>query len=262
MPILSVFRRHPRFAAQADAYADGELRGHERERFEAHLAACATCAARVAGARQLKAAIGRLPEAAAPRSFQLTRAMAERGAERAVAKPRSTPVYLSVARMAAGLAVVAFAGALAFSALGGEDGDSDEAAGGAAEISLSAAEAPVTSGPKDAAYDSAATGTPQLAPAATGGAAGSSVETPVAPLADNGATRSSNAPPGQDTQPVPAAQDDDGATSGVGIGPAPEALVEQEDEDSVSVLLFGLGLVAVAAVAVLGGLEVTRRVRR
>ena len=81
MRIVNRLQRHSWYGRNASAFVDGELLPPEVRRFEAHLAGCGACASAVADAREWKALAGSLPEAALPRSFRLTPAMA------AAAKP-------------------------------------------------------------------------------------------------------------------------------------------------------------------------------
>ncbi len=94
MSILNIFNRHSRMALQADAYADGELRGADLMRFERHLSECARCTGSVAAARELKMMLRAMPTAAAPRSFALTQAMVRGAAPRAEPVRSGTPLYL------------------------------------------------------------------------------------------------------------------------------------------------------------------------
>lgn len=267
MQFPTIFNRHSSFLAQADAYADGELRATDRDRFEAHLASCERCRAAVQSARELKAVVRRLPEATAPRSFRITPALLAAQPERSVAATARTPLYLGIARATAGLAVFAFAGAFVLNVVGGSGSDGDaDTAGALRETSFEAAAdsaggAPATNDLGSSEPSAQVSVTPQIAPAATGGASGSSFETPPSAGQTPAANRSSSETVPPDQVPVaPLAEDDDGdeAISAIGY----DASATAEEDDGASAITVGLGVLAATAVAGLAAIEITRRARR
>jgi hypothetical protein len=183
---------------------------------------------------------------------------------RPVAAPArsGTPLYLGLARVTAGFAVVAFVSAFALTALEGSEDDGGELAAGAdlRETSLNADDAAAGDASKEALYEAPTTPvTPEIAPATTGGASGSAVETPAAP--DSGANRSSADPPEASGQlPPPQAATDSADGSPVDLDTTSLAAQDTGDDDSGTVL--ALGVIAVLALTLLAGLEVNRRLRR
>jgi anti-sigma factor RsiW len=74
--IRSLFQSsHVRLEEDLDAYVDGQLEVHARERLETHLAGCDTCRRQLDDGIRLKSLMGSLPQLAAPRSFAITEAM-------------------------------------------------------------------------------------------------------------------------------------------------------------------------------------------
>jgi hypothetical protein len=277
MTVFGFLRRHTRMTAQANAYADGELRGEELAGFERHLSGCEQCRASVQSARTLKAALANMPAAAAPRSFAVTPAMLREAAPRPEPARGGTPLYLGLARAGAALSVVAFATVLAFGAFDSNSNSGDDATAGAARDGASAEYAAPIAEPettKDLSFDDAAapTSTPVLAPAATGGASGSSVSatpvppstgivTPEVPATGRTTVETFGSPLASDNgtgvQVVPDAAGGQTAT----IGEASTALEHEDDDGSPSAAIW-LGALAGAAVLLVAGLEVGRRVRR
>jgi len=260
MRIVDVLQRHSWYGRNASAFVDGELLPPEVRRFEAHLAGCGACASAVAHAREWKALADSLPEAALPRSFMLTAAMA------AAAKPlpkagRAAVPYLGLVRAGAGLSVAAFAAVVAFAAFdpGGPNGGRDGATAASIEIQDAAGGAATDStSNKYAVPESTA---PQLGPASGGGVSSSGFGTatvvsslPVAPSAV-----AATPGPGEG---VSRASDDSGGEGGLAGGYPLEARDSAEKESGRGMLVIGLGLVAAAMLALLGALEVTRRLRR
>ena len=278
MRFLDIFLpRHRRFAELASAYTDGELRGGELRRFEAHLAACARCKDAVDAGRALKLHVSQMPEVPAPRSFRLTPQMVAAAGKPKWAVGTGTPLYLNLARAGAALSVGAFATVLSVGAFD-SDGQADMAASGnTREIQLSAED---TSAGSDAlatpeqqpnAPEARATPTPgpAIAPASGGGASGAGLESPTVRVESPQPPRTgADTPP--DTQPT---QDnynyDDGApkngTSNDTIEPRPGVISvepfagDEEGDGGANALTVALGGLAVASVLVLGGLEVRRR---
>lgn len=73
---FSLFERHPR--QELSGYIDNELVVPRVEAVKAHLSSCPTCRAELDALRNLKSQLATLPESPAPRSFALTRQMAQR----------------------------------------------------------------------------------------------------------------------------------------------------------------------------------------
>ncbi len=121
------FPGHGRWRERASAFADGELRARDRERFAAHVSRCAECAAFVDDLRLLKNAVSSLPRAEAPRSFRLTPEMVARPAAFSPSRDERRPLVVArrVSQFASAAAVVALS-VIALSALdigsGGGDG--------------------------------------------------------------------------------------------------------------------------------------------
>jgi hypothetical protein len=252
MRLFMFFQRHAQFAAEVDAFVDGELRPERRERFAAHVAACARCAGRLDSAESLKQAIQSMPEVATTRSFALTPAMVA-VPERRRAEPRSTPVYLNLVRAGAALSVAGFAAVLAF----GSFGSSETPSNSAAERTFSAADA--GSAAPESLQDKAAAPetmpTPGLAPASGAGVSGAGVAPETPSTAVSGPNSSDSG------SPVPLRQGDD-ATTSTALGTAADAPEAQKNSsDSSSTWRWGLGLLAAGSLAALGALEVARRRR-
>ena len=102
MSLFDIFSRHPR--GEFSAHADGELAPDRLAALEAHLDGCERCRGELAGIVTLRAALRDLPEVAAPRSFALTPAMAER--QRAPPATRTTPSFVAMRVAGAGVAAV------------------------------------------------------------------------------------------------------------------------------------------------------------
>jgi anti-sigma factor RsiW len=81
-PLDLLRRQHKPDPRALSAYADGSASPAERAAFEAHVAGCAGCSARLAELQFVRASLASLPDAAAPRSFRLR--------ESDVAKPAHT----------------------------------------------------------------------------------------------------------------------------------------------------------------------------
>ena len=102
MRLLDIFNRHPR--GDISAHADGELAPARLDALEAHLAGCERCHTELDDLLAVRSALRDLPQVAAPRSFRLTPAMAER--ERAPVTPRTTPSFVAMRVAGAGFAAV------------------------------------------------------------------------------------------------------------------------------------------------------------
>ncbi|HXF50385.1 MAG TPA: zf-HC2 domain-containing protein [Dehalococcoidia bacterium] len=157
--IVRALGGHPREDALLD-YAEGA--SPDAARIEAHLATCERCRDSVAAMREMRRALRSLGEVEAPRSFRLTPAMVERTPRRAPG--RTYPV----AQLAGALAVVLFAGLVAFD-VATSRGPSREMGGApeaASDTARTFAEAVTPEAPM-----AAAAGEPTASPPAEGGAA-------------------------------------------------------------------------------------------
>lgn len=264
MQILSIFRKHERYALLATAYADGELATAERSRFENHLSSCAECAERVESAKAVKAAIASLPAISPSRSFRLTPAMVSQIAPQPqrVEIPKRVPMYLALARVAAGLAVFTFVSVFAVSLLDGSSSDQRAADGqftSGAGSPLSDTAAGAESAPNATDKSAAATPAPGLAPATGGAVEGQGFASPVA---------ASPVPPERNSADAPTS----GGSSGVN-----ETTGQPGVLDDPAVIAYGvdasesgggrfpwvivLGSIAGATVGLLYVLEANRRKR-
>lgn len=114
---------HGRWRNAVDAYVDGELPGPQRKRLEEHAAFCTRCSALLRERRTMKLLLSQMPEVPAPRSFQLTPAMAEQARGRPAARadtPRAAAWPLRTAQFTAGLAIVALVAVFAFDITNGD----------------------------------------------------------------------------------------------------------------------------------------------
>ncbi len=102
MRLLDIFSRHPR--GDISAHADGELAPDRLTALDAHLAGCERCRTELDDLLAVRDALRELPQVAAPRSFALTPAMAER--ERAPVTSRTTPSFVAMRVAGAGFAAV------------------------------------------------------------------------------------------------------------------------------------------------------------
>ncbi len=102
MSIFNIFNRHPR--GDISAQADGELAPERRQTLEAHLAGCERCRTELDDLLSLRSALSSLPQVAAPRSFTLTPAMAER--EPRPVTSRAAPSFVAMRVAGAGFAAV------------------------------------------------------------------------------------------------------------------------------------------------------------
>jgi hypothetical protein len=148
------FRSHRSWSELSSAYADGSLDRDSIARFEGHLAGCARCQAETADFRAVRAALVRLPDHAAPRSFHITPAMLlEPPRDEPLPAPvagGSTRVVMVAARFTAGIAAAGLAALMVvdFGGVGGSDGD-----GGATSASMEMSQITMT-GDGDAAAGS------------------------------------------------------------------------------------------------------------
>ncbi|MCI0814703.1 MAG: zf-HC2 domain-containing protein [Chloroflexi bacterium] len=102
MRLLDIFSRHPR--RDISAHADGELAPDRLNAFETHLAGCQRCRTELNDLLVVRSALRDLPQVAAPRSFALTPAMAER--EPPPVTSRTTPSFVAIRVAGAGFAAV------------------------------------------------------------------------------------------------------------------------------------------------------------
>lgn len=263
MSFVPFLNRHPR--GDLSAYADGELSPGRAKRLEAHVESCAPCRADLDALLETKAALGALPEAAAPRSFALTPEMAERP----VAMPqrlrdREAPAFglrIASAGLAMALAIVVVA-------------DINGGSGSTSTENRTAADIPSTELQMSSGADSA---TGEDSSGSVGGVAGgegpnlgASPKVDTDPNLDDGATVPENSVPpgvaapgtsGEFGTPAPAelAQDDlgdDSATSN-------QLRVTTDDSGGgdtlrIAEIILGAGLVLALAASV----AVTRLGRR
>jgi hypothetical protein len=221
MQLIPFTNRHSRFANNVDAFVDGELHRQALQGFQDHLGGCGRCAAAVADARALKASFASLPQGGAPRSFALTPEMAASEARERLPVLVTTPVYLTVARAAAVVSVVAFVAVFTLSVVSGDSGSADQQpTSGSAERNAvpqaadAAGGAAAATSPAQSTSDYAV-GSPTvlLAPATSGAVSGA------------GAPSSTPAPPATGAQPTPfASQQDDASAVPKSTGPGAEAL--------------------------------------
>ncbi|MBI5947918.1 MAG: zf-HC2 domain-containing protein [Chloroflexi bacterium] len=242
------FSGHGRWRERASAFADGELRPRDRERFAAHLGRCADCAALVDDLRLLKAAVGSLPATEAPRSFRLTPAMLAQPVAAAPALGERRPVVVArrVSQFASATAVVALA-VVGLSAVDLGNGSGGDDSGGKALASRDAAAGAAESGGQ-AAANPVAGASPQATktlPGLGGVAVGSS---------GLSATPTEAVPPevkAQDTAsrdgPIPPSTSAQYGTGGDNSGS--RALESPDDGGSPWRLPVAIGLAAVACIA-------------
>lgn len=229
-----LFERHPR--EELSGYLDKELVFPRVEAVEAHLSSCPTCRAEMDALRALKAQLAALPEAAAPRSFALTPAMAQRPAPEParVRTPARVAALSNGMRLAgAGMAVaLAAIMVLNFSGSGSSSDSGDDSAGQA--LAIPEAHTTDTSAYYSNDSDAGALSVPSAAPSAAaenpastakppdngvvGGTTGNAPDAPGAGVSsrNNGATSSPGTTPlpqaGEDGVPVPDATDLTGKT--------------------------------------------------
>lgn len=118
---MSLFfkNRHPR--SDLSAYIDEQLKPKRAAMIEAHLASCLECGARLAELRELRSALGSMPEMSVPRSFALPQSQAAQKAPTTGAGYRPAPLVTGLRLGSAGLAM-ALAVVLVIDA-GGGSGD-------------------------------------------------------------------------------------------------------------------------------------------
>lgn len=199
---LPFINRHARWREMASLHAAGALDARETVRFERHAAECGDCRALVTQTRELRAMLGALPGVEAPRSFQLTPAMAEREHR---AGPHARPGYVvRGAQLAAGFAAAALAVVVVVDVVPSDDGGSagtlsaPAARDAAAPVSEAAGAATAEASPGFSS-DGQATGTSAApTPAGTAVAAGGSAE--ASPTSSDGGV--SGAGIQQDAQPT------------------------------------------------------------
>jgi anti-sigma factor RsiW len=176
------------------AYLDDQLSPRDVTRFERHLTTCQRCREVLAETEDARSLLITLPMLTAPRSFQLTPAIAA-SIGSASSRQLSRPVALRLAQAVTAVAVIAFAAILTIDITGADSSSSNQAAGAVApESSVHAASAPrqqdlaasptTEPAPPDATsaetLATAAATAPAIAPPATSGigAQGFSPETP------------------------------------------------------------------------------------
>lgn len=272
MARIPFLRTHSRYREMADAYLDGELRSGDVSKFEAHANDCAECSTMLAAGKVLKASMGAIPMAAAPRSFRITPALLQERVP-APAPVRTTPV-LMVARFGAAASVAAFAvvGTLQFSS---NSDDGMTAASPSYELSTAAGAAEDTKLDRDDGNDGdngtggdeepyevvpLATEDPQIAPPPSADVGGAGVPE-ATPEAGNEAPDTTS---GDEPRP-----DDDGSRTtnddpvhpygGEAGDTAIRALSEDSGAADYGPWLVVLGGVSIVSLAALGSLEYRRR---
>ena len=222
MRLLDIFNRHPR--ADISAHADGELAPDRLRALETHLAGCERCHTELDELLALRIALRDLPQVAAPRSFTLTPAMAER--EPPPVTSRTTPSFVAMrvagAGFAAVLAVVVMldAGGIVDDT-GGDDDDDSSAAIFEADPTNRAIAAPEDSDADEFNALSEATDIPADVPNSLGGGqdADGEDDVPTAGGTDGGVGGVGGAP----------ASDGDGPAAGGGVG-GPDGLEDAPDD--------------------------------
>ncbi len=269
MKLPDIFSRHPR--DDISAHADGELAPDRLDALETHLAGCQRCRTELADLLVVRSALRDLPQVAAPRSFTLTPAMAER--EPAPVTSRATPSFVAMRVAGAGFAavlavvVVLDAGGIVDDSGGrsGDDGtpvgffDADdqnrdaEATAGIQENNV-APMSDVTDG--DTAgigdFDEAAPSAEDNSAPAAGGTVGG-LEPPDAP------EDARNDSGGDDAGPAATPQPGDGAPESAGDA---AAAFTPEDDGVGYLLAVEIGLAAIAVLAIGGSFVVRRRAER
>lgn len=195
---MSPFFKNRHQRGDLSAYIDGQLEPQRAATTEAHLTSCLECSAELAELRELRSALGAMPEVTAPRSFAVTPEYVAQTVRTSTAQYRPTPLVTGLRLGSAGLAM-ALAVVLVIDAGGGpgdpgrddtafetqalatesRSSEDDSLAGEGSEVASSPP--PVApAGGSDIADGS--TGDPEATPT-TGGAAPDETSTPVAPEA-------------------------------------------------------------------------------
>ena len=175
------FRAHSRWTALANVYVDGELKESGRSRFETHLEGCSRCRVALGELRIAKAAVSRMSQVPAPRSFRLTPAMVSDVAKPPLEKRRGTSLVLRGAQFTAAIAASVFVVSLAAGVLFSSEhgGNSALTASTAEESSPQKSAAPAQD---SSANRSAVGGSGQDLPKSTGTVVSSPPATPSAPV--------------------------------------------------------------------------------
>ncbi len=271
MRLPDIFSRHPR--GEISAHADGELAPDRLGTLETHLSGCERCRTELGQLLAVRSALRDLPQAAAPRSFTLTPAMAER--RPAPVASRTTPSFVAMRVAGAGFAAV-----LAVVVMLDTGGIVDDSGGGSSDESTTALfEADQTN--SDAETYDLPPGDDATALTADGNAvpaAGSIADDP-APGADEGTAgpdglQSGTASVGEqnpaiDPQPDDLGQertivtatsgDGDGDTAALESGDGAPAALTPDDGGLSSLLIIEIGLAAIALIAIGGSFAMRRR---
>lgn len=175
------FRAHSGWTALANVYVDGELKESGRSRFETHLEGCSRCRVALGELRIAKAAVSRMSQVPAPRSFRLTPAMVSDVAKPPLEKSRGTSLVLRGAQFTAAIAASVFVVSLAAGVLFSSErgGNSALTASTAQESSPQKSAAPAQD---SSANRSAVGGSGQDLPKSTGTVVSSPPATPSAPV--------------------------------------------------------------------------------
>ncbi len=268
MRLFDIFSRHPR--GEISAHADGELAAGRLGALEAHLTGCERCRTELGELLAVRSALRDLPQVAAPRSFTLTPAMAER--EPAPVTSRATPSFVAMRVAGAGFAAV-----LAVVVMLDAGGIVDDTGGGSSdEPSTALFEADQTNRdteaygllPGDDAGAPAAGGDGDLPAAGSVGGPDGSEDAlasddegpPLNELTDDDGQQLPYATttPGDGARPNNFAGDDSDAAAPESGDGAPAALTAEDDGVS-SLLIIEIGLAAIAALAIGGSFVMRRR---
>ena len=272
MRLLDIFSRHPR--GDISAHADGELASDRLDALEAHLAGCERCHTELDDLLAVRSALRDLPQVAAPRSFRLTPAMAERDPPPVTS--RATPSFVAMriagAGFAAVLAIVVMldAGGIVDDSGGRSDDSSTalfeadptnrgiEATGGS--LTEDDAGAPSTGGDGDLPAAGGVGGAPdglELAPDSD------DEEPPLNQLPADGEQE----PPDATTTPDDGARPnnldgDDAEAAAPEPGDGAAAALTAEDDGVSALLVIEIGLAAIAVLAIGGSFVMRRRAER
>ncbi len=247
MKLFEIFSRHPR--DDISARADGELAPERHDALEAHLAGCGRCSTELDELLAVRSALRSLPQVAAPRSFTLTPAMAER--EPPPFTSRATPAFVAMRLAGAGVAAV-----LAFVVMLDAGGIVDDGGGRSSD---EASTALFDADPTNRGFEGAGDAAPEVSDGDLGGLA----TTP--PLDEyNGAPAAGGVggiggPDGSEDTPDGRDGDDKEVAA-----PDPQeggaAAFTSQDDGISSLLVIEIGLAAIAVLAIGGSFVMRRRV--
>ena len=275
MRLLDIFSRHPR--RDISAHADGELAPDRLNAFETHLAGCQRCRTELNDLLVVRSALWDLPQVAAPRSFALTPAMAER--EPPPVTSRTTPSFVAMrvagAGFAAVLAVVVMLDAGGIVDDNGGRGSDDAAPLGFLDLDDQNRDAATANGTQEYGFDPV----PNVTDGDAAGLGDFDDIIEVAPSGDDG----SGAPASGTTGGVGGGPDAGGTASGIeppdaikdapdvsttndaaapvvpSTGGGAETAFATEDDGVGYLLVIEIGLAAIAVIAIGGSFVMRRR---